>query len=120
MRASAALRAATVATALLAASCASKKPATLYDWGEYQGSVYRMYVKPGEFLPDAEIHKLETQIEDARVHERKVPPGFYAYLAMLCESAGDAPGAAGYLRMEKAAFPESGDFVDGMLARMTK
>jgi hypothetical protein len=66
------------------------------------------------------VHRLETQIEDTLAHERKVPPGVYAHLAMLCESAGDGPGAAGYLRAEKAAFPESAAFVDGMLARMSK
>jgi len=120
MRAAAVVRAAALSAALAAAACATKKPAALYDWGDYEHSIYRMYCEPGAFDPAAEVHKLETQIEDTLAHERKVPPGVYAHLAMLCESAGDAPGAAGYLRAEKAAFPESAAFVDGMLARMSK
>jgi len=114
------LRAVMLVAALPLAACAVKRTTTMYDWGDYQDSVYRMYVKPGEFDPAAEVHRLETQVQDTLAHDRKVPPGLYAYLAMLCASAGDGPGAAGYFRAEKAAFPESAVFVDGMLARMSK
>jgi hypothetical protein len=121
MSARSAARAAALALALACGACQSaKKPVTLYDWGEYEDSIYRMYVKSGEFRPEAELHVIETLMEEDALQLRRIPPGVRAHAAMLCAATGDTSAAAAYLRGEKEAFPESAAFVDGMLARMSR
>lgn len=105
--------------ALAAAGCSSAAP-TKYAWGGYQDSLYRMYVHRDGFDPAAEAHRLSLELEQAKAMDRRVPPGVHAHLAYLCAAAGDGAGAAAHLAAEKAAFPESATFVDGMLRRMSK
>ncbi len=115
----AAVRAFAIAGVLAAAGCASA-PKTTYQWGSYQDSLYRMYVETEDFEPAAEAHRLGIEIEQARAMQRRVPPGVHAHLGYLCAAAGDPAGAATHFAAEKAAFPESAKFVDGMMERMSK
>ena len=101
----------------LAAGCASP---TLYDWGDYQGALYRQFTHHDGIDPADEAHRLETQVEQTVQRGRAVPPGVQAHVGYLCHAAGDEAGAVAHLHAEKAAFPESAVFVDGMLQRMKK
>ena len=97
--------------------CASK---SLYYWGHYEDSIYDMYMKPGKAsLPD-EILRLETQIEKTAASGQFVPPGLHAHLGYLYTMEGDYATALVHFQTEKAKFPESTQFIDGIIERMKK
>jgi hypothetical protein len=105
----------------VAAGCKSKAPPeTIYDWGDYEKSLYRMYVQRDEYDPAGEAQRLSDQVEQTLQQGKRVPPGVQAHIGMLCAATGDTAGAATHFQAEKAAFPESAAFVDGLLRRMTK
>lgn len=88
-----------------------------YDWGGYEGSIYRQYADD-DYSPSEEIDRLTKEVAKTEAAGKKVPPGKYAHLAYLYEAAGDKRQARKYFEAEKLAFPESAVFVDGMLERM--
>ena len=100
-------------------SCASGSK-DLYYWGQYEDSIYSMYMEPGKIsLPD-EILRLEEQIEKTKASGQSVPPGLHAHLGYLCYTNGDYNSALNHFQSEKEKFPESADFIDGLLGRMKK
>jgi len=111
-----------IASALVAvslcASCAGKP--TLYEWGDYQASLWREFRQPDGFDVHDELNRLETQVETTRLAGKAVPPGVHAHMGWLCDAAGDSAGAVAHFEAEKANYPESAAFVDGMLSRMKK
>jgi hypothetical protein len=113
-----AVRFALALAALVAAAGCVTPPRTMYAWCGYEESLYRMYVETGDFDAAVEAQRLAVEVERAQLEGRDVAPGVHAHLAMLCARMGDAAGAEAHLRAEKAAFPESAVFVDGLLARM--
>ena len=97
----------------------------LYDWGSYNASVTALYAPPSANGADvgkqiqqlqAEIHTTESEAK-ANTPSR-VPPGKYAHLGYLYAIQGDKTQAARCFESEKRLYPESAQFVDGMLARM--
>jgi hypothetical protein len=111
-----------LALAALLAACAGcvAPPTTTYVWCGYEESLYRMYLETADYDAAAEAQRLAVEVERAQIEGLPVAPGVHAHLAMLCDRAGDAAGAEAHLRAEKAAFPESAVFVDGLLARMRR
>jgi hypothetical protein len=109
--------AALIACLLGAGACA---PQTIYSWGSYEQLVYDMYAKPGKADPGTQIAKLTADVERANAEGKKVPPGIHAHLGYLYYTQGQVAEAAEQLTIEKQLFPESGVFVDGMLARMKR
>ena len=96
-----------------------------YDWGSYQESVWLMYAKPSEGGADVgkhiqaleeEIHKSEAKAKPNEAS--RVPPGKWAHLGYLYAMQGDQRNARRCLTAEKALYPESAKFVDGLLGRM--
>lgn len=102
---------------LLAGSCASS-PGPLYSWGGYQGSVYRMTHEQDGFELGQEIEKLDAHFKRTEEAGALVPPGYLVHLGYLHFLAGDVEGARVNFELEKARFPESEAFVDGMIARL--
>jgi len=97
------------------AACASKT--TRYHWGHYEGIIYNIYEKPGSIDTQTQIIKLSEDIQQAESKGKKVPPGVYAHLGMAYASQGDAASAKAALLEEKALFPASATFIDGILSR---
>jgi len=90
---------------------------TLYDWGSYEDSLLRMY-EDAELDIASEIVKLSQEVQHSIDADRAVPPGKMAYLGYLHYLNGDRVEAARYFEAEKAAFPESSVFIDGLISRI--
>lgn len=101
--------------ALLNQGCAHK--AGLYYWGNYEDIVYDIYLNPGEADVQTQLYRLNETIERAENNGMRVPPGLYAHLGMVYAQAGEANLAREALLQEKALFPESSVFIDGILSR---
>jgi hypothetical protein len=111
------LKVAVVAALAPLAGCAtSRQPVALYDWGGYQAAIYASLVKPGSVSPEQEIADMEKH---ASVATRKLPPGWYAHLAMLYSEVGQGEKARAALMSERAAFPESTVFVDSLVRNLS-
>ncbi|KZY85523.1 hypothetical protein A3741_27825, partial [Oleiphilus sp. HI0069] len=106
---------AAMAVILLAQACSTHS--NLYYWGDYQEIVYDIYLNPGEADTATQIYKLNLTIERAENKGMKVPPGLYAHLGMVHAQAGNPGLAKSALLQEKALYPESSVFVDGILTR---
>jgi hypothetical protein len=113
------VRAGAVALALLTSACGAQSSA-LYRWGDYEGVLYDMYVQPGKADPTAQISRLTEDVTRTQAAGQRVPPGVHAHLGYLYYGQGQLDAAYEQFATEKALFPESGHFVDGILARMKK
>jgi hypothetical protein len=92
----------------------------MYYWGLYEDSIYNMYVEPGKTSNRDEIRRLEAQIHRTIGSGQLVPPGLHAHLAYLYVTQGDYTTAMIHFQAEKAKFPESTHFIDGVIERMKK
>jgi hypothetical protein len=105
--------AAAVALAALMAGCATR-PAPLYQWDNYQRQVYEHLKGEGGGAQE-QLRVLEAQAEKARAGGAALPPGFRAHLGLLYLQLGRPDEARQALQAEKAAFPESGPYMDFLL-----
>lgn len=113
MKTSLILFAAVIAGGLLG-GCATPEP-SLYQWENYQPEVYEYFkARTG---PEEQIAKLEEAAEKIRSKNRIAPPGFHAHLGMLYAQTGKADKAVAEFQAEKAQFPESGRYMDFLLAK---
>lgn len=103
---------------VLAAGCASQ-PKTLYGWQHYQSSIYKMYVKPGEATPAEQVDTLSQDIQRDQTSDQKVPPGMHAQLGYMAYQDGKPGMAAQQFEAEAALYPESDEFMNRLLSRMT-
>lgn len=110
------VRALLVAGAAATAAGCTARP--MYEWVSYQDSLYVLWVRPESFDPAERLGRLTEQIAATESEGRAVPPGVRAHLGWLLATSGDTEGAARMFAAEKAAFPESAVFVDGLLSRM--
>jgi len=101
----------------LLAGCQSPN---IYYWGHYEDLVYVTYAKPGKLPPEAQVLKMEEDIQKAAAANKPLPPGFHAYLGYLDYQMGKADLARQEFEKEKAQFPESAVFMDRMLAGLQK
>lgn len=99
----------------LLTGCATQKP--LYYWGEYEALLLDIYASPGDADPNTQIEKLTSTIQRAQNQNLQVAPGVYAHLGMVYAQQGNPGMAAEALRTEKQLYPESADFIDGLLKR---
>ncbi|CAB5510751.1 DUF4810 domain-containing protein [Achromobacter anxifer] len=99
------------AALLLSAGCAQNQGK--YTWGKYDDALHSFYKQPGQ---SAEyMAELEKTIQTAEAGKRPLAPGIYAeygYMLMLAQRNGEA---VTYFQKEKAAWPESARFMDGMI-----
>jgi len=84
---------------------------TMYDWGTYEESVYRMYSTRENFNVAKEIDRLQKEIDRSLAKKRRVPPGKAAHLAYLFHLAGDSQQARRCFALEKDLYPESEQLV---------
>jgi hypothetical protein len=103
------------ATILIAGACLTgcvQQPKTLYQWGSYQPEVYEYF--KGE-SKEAQVAKLEEDLQKIRSTNASPPPGYHAQLGMLYGSLGKDDQMVQQLRTEKALFPESATYMDFLL-----
>ncbi len=102
---------------LLLTGCAGK---TMYRWGKYEDLLYKRFTKPGSVPVSHEIEQLSDQLDETIAKNQLVPPGLYAHLGFLHLSNGNPDKAMTYFETEKARFPESSHFIDGLIKRLKK
>jgi hypothetical protein len=93
-------------------------PKRLYHWEGFQGQLYE-YFKADSSSPEEQLRILGAQVEKSRARGAALPPGFRAHLAMLYLRLGRDGEAKQELEAEKANFPESAQYMDFLLKRMT-
>lgn len=91
---------------------------TLYDWGNYDKSLYRMYRKVDTYNLHEEIDRFSVEIEKTQSKDKLVPPGKLAHLGYLFYLSGDTGSAIQHFEAEKQLFPESSTFMDRMLEQI--
>lgn len=104
---------------LLVSGCATRKP-LIYRWGNYEQLVYEMYTSPGKAEPGVQVAKLSADIERTMAEGKRVPPGVHAHLGYMYYMQGNKSAALNEFATEKALFPESAVFIDGILKRLKK
>jgi len=112
------LGAAMVIAAGLSSGCAEKPQ--IYRWGIYEELVYNMYAKPGTADADMQVISLSQDITRTESQGKRVPPGVHAHLGYMYYLSGDAEAALEEFATERALFPESATFIDGMIERLRK
>lgn len=101
------------------AGCASR-PANLYTWGSYEELVYTSHASPGSIPPEKQIEILEADFHQAVAKDTRMPPGWHANLGYLYLQIGRVDEGRRELLTEKTQYPESGVFVDRLLANLQK
>jgi len=90
---------------------------TIYDWGDYESSIYRLNHMPADFNFAGEIDLLTTEVNQTVMERKLVPPGKYMYIGYLHSLNNDTQTAFKYFELEKSTFPESAVFIDGVIKR---
>jgi hypothetical protein len=101
---------------MLLAGCSSQRG--LYYWGSYEEQVYDMYIKPADATAEAQVEKMEADIERARAAGKPLHPGFQAHLGFLYFQLGKLDLARRAFESEKAAFPESAELMDRFIKKL--
>ena len=101
---------------VIGAALAGCAPPALYQWGDYEDSLYRRYVK--EDIHGAEAYLRETIV--AAELKSRVPPGVYADYGFLLYRRGDYAGAMEKFEQEKRAFPESAALMSKLIERIQR
>ena len=96
----------------------AKAPKQLYYWEGFQGQLYQHF-KGESSSPEDQLRILDAQAQKARASGSVLPPGFRAHLAMIYLRLGRDREAQQELEAEKANFPESEQYMDFLLKRMT-
>jgi hypothetical protein len=92
---------------------------TEYSWGDYEDVIYTSYART-DMPPQKQIEVLEQDYRLARQANRRLPPGWHAYLGYLYAQTGKTNQAVQELLIEKSLFPESRIFVDTLLGALKK
>lgn len=108
---------AAIAMGSVLVGCA-EAPKRLYHWEGFQGQLYEHF-KADSSSPEEQLRVLGAQVEKARASGAALPPGFRAHLAMIYIRLGRDGEAKQELEAEKANFPESAQYMDFLLKRMT-
>lgn len=106
-----------VAVGAALVGCA-QAPKPLYHWEGFQGQLYEHFKADSSSAED-QLRILEAQAQKAGVGGAALPPGFRAHLAMVYLRLGRDDEARLQLEAEKASFPESAQYMDFLLKRMT-
>lgn len=84
----------------------------LYNWGAYEQNVYDHLHGNS---PETSIALLEKQKQEAQASGTKLPPGFYAHLGMLYQTAGRNNEFLAMMALEKSTYPESQIYLNNLL-----
>lgn len=107
-----------MAAAVVLGGCATQPP-QMYHWSDYQRNVYD-YMKGDTASPAEQLQRMSVQADAARAAGRALPPGFRAHVAMLEIQLGQYAEAKQQFEAEKAAFPESTQYMDFLLKQMNE
>ena len=100
----------------LLAGCAEPGPKPpVYAWGGYEDLIYDMYAKPGDATPEAQIERISASLEAGESEGRQAGPGVYAHLGYMQYLTGNVDAARAAFEQERALYPESSTFIDGLL-----
>jgi len=100
----------------LLAGCAEPGPKPpVYAWGGYEDLIYDMYAKPGDATPEAQIEQISASLEAGESSGRQAGPGVYAHLGYMQYLTGNVDAARAAFERERALYPESSTFIDGLL-----
>jgi hypothetical protein len=105
-----------VAGLVLLGGCAA--PRGLYFWGGYEDLVYQAWREPGSVPIERQVELLQRDYQQGQALHLRMPPGWHAHLGVLYYGLGKPDEALRELQVEKAEFPESGTFVDRLVANM--
>lgn len=95
----------------LLSGCAANRQK--YSWSGYDQALYDYYKHPGD---TADYMKaLRTAIDDAGRINKPVAPGIFAEYGYLLMQQKQYEKAAYFFGREKATWPESARFMDGMI-----
>ena len=109
--------AAAMAMGSVLVGCAPAAP-RLYHWEGFQDQLYE-YFNADKSGPEEQLRVLDAQAQKARGRGAALPPGFRAHLAMIYLRLGRDGEAKQELEAEKTNFPESAQYMDFLLKRMT-
>lgn len=104
--------------ALIIGCAASEQPR--YFWGDYEDLIYQMYIEPGSADSTIQIAKLKDDINKAGTEGKLAPPGLHGHLGYMYLVQGDTHNAALEFETEKSLFPESTQFIDGLMGHLKK
>lgn len=104
---------------LLLAGCSTKADKSLYNWDNYQTTVYQYY-QGDKVGPEEQIASLKESIEKSRATNKAVPPGLHAQLGLLYANTGHTDLAFQEFNTEKSLFPESATYMDFLLKNKGK
>jgi len=107
-----------VVAALALGGCAASPP-QMYHWPDYQRNVYD-YMKGDTSNPAEQLQRMSVQADAARAAGKSLPPGFRAHVAVLEIQLGQYDDAKKQFEAEKAAFPESAQYMDFLLKQMNE
>lgn len=96
------------------AGCATDRQPPLYQWQGYQTEV-REYFKGGS--PEAQITKMEEDLQKIRANGKTPPPGYHAHLGLLYAQIGKTDQVVQEFQTEKTLFPESAAYMDFLLRK---
>ena len=102
---------------LLSAGCAGPSRPS-FRWPVYEDGIVRLGEGGGQADPAEEARILSEEVERASGEGAVVPPGVRAHLGWLYLRSGNGAGARQMLAAEREAYPESGVFVDWLLAKV--
>lgn len=101
---------------LLGSGCATKE--SIYAWGSYEEQLYLMYKKPEQAAAEAQIERLEADLELARAEDKPLPPGMRAHMGFMYFQLGRYDEAKQAFEAEKVAFPESSRLMDRFIDQL--
>jgi len=84
-----------------------------YNWGNYEGSLYRYYKDSA--TASAHMAELKRIIEGAEQTKAVVAPGIHAEYGYFLLQSGKFEEASAQFAKEKAKWPESGQLMDTMI-----
>lgn len=99
-----------IACAILSA-CVTQK--TKYSWGGYDQALYDYYKHPADATHY--MLALRAAIDGATKNHKPVAPGVYAEYGYMLMQQHKYEDAARNFEQEKQAWPESAQFMDGMI-----
>ncbi len=103
--------AALVAVAALSGCATPVQP--LYDWGGFQNHAYDALRGEGKSLAE-QVDLMVAHSQKVAQTGQKLPPGYRAHLGLLMLKLGRRDAALVQFEAEKAAFPESSTYIDGL------
>lgn len=86
----------------------------MYDWGNYDPSLYAYYKDPTKVTDLAQA--LAAVINAAANNKAMVPPGIYAEYGYIQLEQGKNPQAIELFKQEESHWPESKVFMDHMIS----